>query len=145
MYFHIPVFNNSVELLTEYCTECRSETYWSVKPKLSLVREESSVRYEWLQIQWFYIFIRFQACYVTRHLNIHTVCRAYETFYINEPPIPTQLLAQALRLILQENSFQFNGKNYLQTHDTAMGTKMAGAFSNIFTNKIETESLAKAN
>ena len=25
---------------------------------------------------------------------IHTVCRAYETFYINEPPIPTQLLEQ---------------------------------------------------
>ena len=41
--------------------------------------------------------------------GIHTVCRAYETFYINKP-IPTQLLEQALRLILQENSFQFNGK-----------------------------------
>jgi len=28
-------------------------------------------------------------------------------------------------LILKENSFQFNGKDYLQTHGTAMGTKMA--------------------
>ena len=56
--------------------------------------------------------------------GIHTVCRAYETFYINKPPIPTQLLEQALRLILQENSFQFYGKNYLQTHGTAMGTKV---------------------
>ena len=62
--------------------------------------------------------------------GIHTVCRAYETFYINKPPIPTQLLEQALRLILQENSFQFYGKNYLQTHGTAIGTKMAVAFSN---------------
>ena len=26
--------------------------------------------------------------------GIHTVCRAYETFYINEPPIPTQLQEQ---------------------------------------------------
>ena len=34
------------------------------------------------------------------------------------------------RLILQENSFQFYGKNYLQTHGTAIGTKMAVAFSN---------------
>ena len=48
--------------------------------------------------------------------GIDTVCRAYEIFYRNEPPIPTQLLKRALRLILQENSFQFNGKNYLQTH-----------------------------
>ena len=72
------------------------------------------------------------------------VCRAYEIFYRNEPPIPTQLLKRALRLILQENSFQFNGKNYLQTQGTAMGTKMAVAFSNIFMNKVETETLAKA-
>ena len=42
--------------------------------------------------------------------GIDTVCRAYEIFYRNEPPIPTQLLKRALRLILQENSFQFNGK-----------------------------------
>ena len=61
--------------------------------------------------------------------GIDTVCRAYEIFYRNEPPIPTQLLKRALRLILQENSFQFNGKNCLQTHGTAMGTKMAVAFS----------------
>ena len=75
--------------------------------------------------------------------GIHTVCRAYETFYINKSPIPTQLLEQALRLILQENSFQFSGKNYLQTHGTAVGTKMAVAFSNIFMNKVETEILSQ--
>ena len=46
--------------------------------------------------------------------------------------IPTQYLKRALELILQENSFQFTGKNYLQTHGTAMGTKMAVAFANIF-------------
>ena len=46
--------------------------------------------------------------------GIQRVCAAYETFYKNEPPIPTRLLEQALRLILQENSFQFAGKNYLQ-------------------------------
>ena len=42
--------------------------------------------------------------------GIDTVCRAYEIFYRNEPPTPTQLPKRALRLILQENSFQFNGK-----------------------------------
>ena len=76
--------------------------------------------------------------------GIDTVCRAYEIFYRNEPPIPTQLLKRALRLILQENSFQFNAKHYLQTHGTAMGTKMAVAFSNIFMNKVEMEILSQS-
>ena len=43
-----------------------------------------------------------------------------------------------LGLILNESSFQFNGQNYLQTHGTAMGTKMAVSFANIFMAKIET-------
>ena len=43
-----------------------------------------------------------------------------------------------LRLILQENSFQFNGKDFLQIHGTAMGTKTAVSFGNIFMAKIET-------
>ena len=37
-----------------------------------------------------------------------------------------------MRLILKENSFQFSGKHYLQTHGIAMGTKMAVAFTVIF-------------
>ena len=41
--------------------------------------------------------------------------------------VSTPLLEQAQRLILQENSFQFNGENYLQTHGTAMGSKMSEA------------------
>lgn len=76
--------------------------------------------------------------------GIQTVCRAYETFYVNKPPIPPPLLEQSLRLILQENSFQFAGKNYLQIHGTAMGTKMAVAFANIFMSKVETEILSQS-
>ena len=76
--------------------------------------------------------------------GIETVCRAYDMFYNNEPPVPTRLINQALRLILQENSFQFMEGHYLQTHGTAMGTKMAVAFANIFMAKIETEILSKA-
>ena len=38
--------------------------------------------------------------------DLQTVCNAYEKFYMNKP-IPTRLLDKALRLILQENSFQF--------------------------------------
>ena len=75
--------------------------------------------------------------------GIDTVCRAYEIFYRNEPPTPMQLLKRVLTLILQENYFQFNGKNCLQTHGTAMDTKMTVAFSNIFINKVETEILSQ--
>ena len=39
--------------------------------------------------------------------GIETVCRAYDIFYNNEPPVPTWLINRVLRLILQENSFQF--------------------------------------
>ena len=49
-----------------------------------------------------------------------------------------------LRLILKENSFQFNGKHYLQTHGTAMGTKTAVSFANIFMAHIETAILSKS-
>ena len=75
--------------------------------------------------------------------GIESVCRAYDIFYNNEPPVPTRLIIRALRLILQENSFQFREGHYLRTHGTAMGTKMAVAFANIFMAKIETEILSK--
>jgi len=38
-----------------------------------------------------------------------------------------------------ENSFPFNGKDYLQTHGTATRKKMAVAFANIFMAKVEKE------
>ena len=43
-----------------------------------------------------------------------------------------------LGLILNRNLFQFNKENYLQIHGTAMETKMAVSFANIFMAKIET-------
>ena len=47
--------------------------------------------------------------------------------------------------MLQENSFQFNGKDFLQTHGTAMGTKTAVSFANIFMAKIETAFIDQHN
>ena len=63
--------------------------------------------------------------------GIEIVCRTYEIFYGNELPIPTHFLREMLRLILKENSFQ--------THGTAMGTKMAVSFANIFMAEVETD------
>ena len=51
--------------------------------------------------------------------------------------MPTRNLREMLSLILQENSFRFNGSDYLETHGTAMGTKMAVALANIFMTKTE--------
>ena len=44
-----------------------------------------------------------------------------------------------IALILKENSFQLNERNYLRIHGTAMGTKMAVTFPNIFMTDIETQ------
>ena len=48
-----------------------------------------------------------------------------------------------LELIFKENSFQFNGKDFLQTHGTAMGTKMVVAFLTFSWPKLRKESLAR--
>ena len=66
------------------------------------------------------------------------VCAAYNKFYSNNPPIPTRCLREMLKLILDKNSFKFANKLYLQRHGTAMGTKAAVAFANIFMAEIET-------
>ena len=43
--------------------------------------------------------------------GITVVCKAYDSFHKQEPPIPTNYLSEMVRLILKENSFQFFGKN----------------------------------
>ena len=56
--------------------------------------------------------------------------------YSPPPRLPTKYPREILYLILTENLFQFCGSNYLQTHGTAMGTKMAFPFANIFMTRI---------
>ena len=59
---------------------------------------------------------------IPQNEGIEIVCKAYENFYKDNPPIATHYLPEMFRLILKEKSFQFNGKHYLQTLGTAMGT-----------------------
>ena len=63
----------------------------------------------------------------------------HENVYKDNPPIPREMLR-----LLKENSFQFNGKHYLQTYGTAMGTKTTVSFANIFMAHIETAILSKS-
>ena len=65
------------------------------------------------------------------------VCAAYDKFYRSNPPIPA-------RLILEENSFKFTNKLHLQRRGTAMGTKAAVAFVNIFMAEIKTQILRQS-
>ena len=53
---------------------------------------------------------------IPQNEGIEIVCKAYENFYKENPPIPTHYLRKMLRLILKENSFQFNGKHYEPTN-----------------------------
>ena len=66
---------------------------------------------------------------IPRDDGIKTVCNSYKNFHNNDPPIPSHYLKKRLGVILKENSFEFKGENCLQTHGTAMGTKMAVAFA----------------
>ena len=74
--------------------------------------------------------------------GIDVVCRYYEDHYEQKLPIPTSDLRELMRLILEENSFKFNEKHFLQTHGIARGTKMAVAFSVIFMADLEKRLLA---
>ena len=46
--------------------------------------------------------------------------------------IPTGTLCDLIRMILTMNNFSFNDNHYLQIHGTAMGTKMAPSYANLF-------------
>ena len=46
------------------------------------------------------------------------------------------------KLVLKTNIFKFEGNHYIQTQGTAMGTRMAPAYANIFMHSIEKEILA---
>ena len=45
---------------------------------------------------------------------------------------PTECLVEMLILVLKNNNFTFDGNHYLQINETAMGTKMAPSYANIF-------------
>ena len=58
---------------------------------------------------------------------------------------PTSWLKKLLELILYKNVFRFNDKFYIQKQGTAMGTKMAPAYANIFMGTLESRILSETN
>ena len=54
-------------------------------------------------------------------------------------------LGELMRLILKNNNLVFGDQHYLQIHGTAMGTKMAPSFANLFMGNLEKEFLSRQN
>ena len=50
---------------------------------------------------------------------------------------PPEVIGELIDIVLQNNVFEFNGKFYLQKQGTAMGTKMAPAYANMFMGNLE--------
>ena len=67
----------------------------------------------------------------------NTYLQPIQSFPREQPSYTDRLLREMLGLIRKENYFQFNGRNYLQSHVAAMGIKMAVAFANIFMCTVE--------
>ena len=61
-----------------------------------------------------------------------------------EQPTP-EVIGELINLVLKHNVFEFNEKFYLQTQGTAMGTKMAPAYANLFMGKLEKDLINIAN
>ena len=59
----------------------------------------------------------------------------------NDLSFPPYLAVEMLRIILEGNHFEFAGNMYKQVQGTAMGTKMAPAYANLFMCELETEFL----
>ena len=69
-----------------------------------------------------------------------------ETFRIElekrqDKSIPTDFLIKLLRLVLQSNVFEFNKEFWIQLLGTAMGTRAAPTYTNIFMGNLENEML----
>ena len=58
------------------------------------------------------------------------------------PPPPEPVFVTMLTYILKRNYFEFDNNFYLQKHGTAMGTRMAPAYANIFMSNLEQHLLA---
>ena len=78
--------------------------------------------------------------------GIHATLQAIENWEDKDPSCPpTSWLKKLLELILYKNVFRFNDNFYIQKQGTAMGTRMAPAYANIFMGTLESRILSETN
>ena len=67
--------------------------------------------------------------------------RALSEALIKSPntSVPADDLVDLAELVLKNNNLTFNGKHYLQILGTAIGTRMAPSYANIFMGKVESD------
>ena len=70
-------------------------------------------------------------------------CREVWESRQNKTP-STDFLVKMLELVLKLNNFEFNNDHYIQINGTAMGTKVAPSYANIFMGRLETTLLRAA-
>lgn len=73
--------------------------------------------------------------------GIEAVMKAYK----KAPPkinVKSEVLETLMRLVLEHNNFEFEGKHFLQIRGTAMGTKMAPNYANLFMADLESHFLS---
>ena len=74
------------------------------------------------------------------HADGMRACKdAWEEMSVKDPP--TETLVKLLAFVLKCNNFEFKEKHYLQVQGTAMDTKMASAYANIFMGRLEEQFL----
>ena len=56
---------------------------------------------------------------------------------------PTDDIVNLIKLVLTRNNFTFNDEHYLRVHGTAMGTRMAPSYANIFMGRLENRLLER--
>ena len=56
-----------------------------------------------------------------------------------------RIVLELLKQVLFKNNFEFNGKHFLQVGGTAMGTKLAPSYANIFMGDLEEKILSKCD
>ena len=74
--------------------------------------------------------------------GIQSVTKAFDRY--PDPKRPDKQILDLLKINLEYNDFEFNGKWYLQTWGTAMGKKFAPNYANLFLADWEREVLEKA-
>ena len=68
----------------------------------------------------------------------------HSTLESNPTRPDVNVLMCLLEIVLKNNAFEFNNKFYKQLQGTAMGTKLAPAYANIFMGKLEYSKFSQA-
>ena len=56
---------------------------------------------------------------------------------LTDKTVPSESICDLLRMILTTKNFVFNDEHFIQQHGTAMGTRMAPAYANLFMGEFE--------